>query len=296
MKVIMASVWGMCMGVRRALQTARTEKDPTRIAIYGELVHNADINQEMQMRGYQIIAESEKGKFITAPEIMITAHGISQRELSGLAGQGKRMIDTTCPLVKNIQNHARKLHDEGYHVIVLGKVGHVEVKGITGDLENYSVVSSEQDVRSYPCHKLGVLCQSTFSPRAVPKIMDEIQRKNPESEIYWVNTICEPTKRRQQAVIQLANQVDCLVVVGGKNSNNTRELVELGISLGLKVYQVESSGDISPDMFYSFRVVGLTAGTSTPDWVVEEIRETLMQIPPTTGIYLSDMQDFTKAV
>jgi 4-hydroxy-3-methylbut-2-enyl diphosphate reductase len=275
MQVIKARAWGMCEGVRRAMERVREIKVPGDVTIYGELVHNEEINREMKERGFHSLSEANREKQIQTAEVLITAHGLSEKEKTGLLNQGKTLIDTTCPLVKRIHKEAQRLQDEGYFVVILGKAGHVEVKGITGDLTRFAVVDSVDSVRTWITEKIGVICQSTLPPVKVPELLEAIRGLNPGKEIRWVNTICKPTRDRQNAIIQLAGQVDMLVVVGGLHSNNTRQLAALGGKLGMRVLQVQSARELYPSQFEGVQRVGLTAGTSTPDWVVEEIYQSL---------------------
>jgi 4-hydroxy-3-methylbut-2-en-1-yl diphosphate reductase len=275
MKVLRARALGMCFGVRDAIG-ATTEVDcPGEVTIHGELVHNERVLVQLQQRGFHMSAERERSQIPTTPTVLVTAHGISQRERSRLTAAGKRLIDTTCPLVRRVHEAAMKLAAAGFHIVLIGRPGHVEVQGITEDLEQCHVVASFDDVRTWLVPKLGVICQSTTPPRLAQEIVSAIEEQNPLSEVRFVNTICQPTADRQAALEELCGQVDAVVVVGGANSNNTRQLVNLAQSAGVPVWQVQSAVDLVPAWFDGCECVGLTAGTSTLDQTIDEVFDAL---------------------
>lgn len=279
MRVILAQAMGYCFGVKDALELADELADPTRVTIYGELVHNEEVQSRLAARGY--VAMSETGRLLPAtPAVMVTAHGISSRERNQLLAAGKELIDTTCPLVRRVHRQAEKLRDEGYFVVVIGKVGHVEVRGITGDLERYAVVERPQDVRFFTADKLAVICQTTTAPASVPPILRAIEAAHPGQEVRFVDTICKPTRDRQNAAQSLLNRVQALVVVGGKNSNNTRALAQMARDRGIPCWHVQTAADLEPAWFEPFRgqAVGLTAGTSTPDEVIQGVYGFLLDL------------------
>lgn len=275
MKVIRASALGLCFGVRDALHVAASIEHPSDVTIHGELVHNKHVLVQLQNRGFQMRGESER-QFMPATEaVLVTAHGISNRERARLTVAGKRLIDTTCPLVRRVHETAQRLARDGFHVLVIGRPGHVEVQGVVEDLPSYHVVASMADVRSWPFPKLGVICQSTTPPRQAQQILAAIKERNPAAEIRFINTICEPTAQRQQALAQLCRIVDCVVVVGGANSNNTSQLVDLARDEGVPAWHVQSAADLRCEWFADCESVGLTAGTSTLDETVDEVHEAL---------------------
>jgi 4-hydroxy-3-methylbut-2-enyl diphosphate reductase len=171
-----------------------------------------------------------------------------------------------------------RLRDAGYHVLVIGRPGHVEVRGIVEDLPSHDVVPDLAAVRRYPFAKLGVICQTTTSPPAAAAVRAEIERQNPHAEVRFVDTVCHPTKDHQRALEQILPEVDAVVVVGGANSNNTRELVRLAADRGTPAYHVRDAGDVRPEWFAGFSRVGLTAGTSTLDETIREVRGVLARL------------------
>jgi 4-hydroxy-3-methylbut-2-enyl diphosphate reductase len=209
----------------------------------------------------------------------VTAHGISDRERSRLTGNGKQLIDTTCPLVRRAHEAAQRLEREGYYVLVIGRPGHVEVRGIVEDLAECEVISGVADVRSWPHTRLGILCQTTTPPRQAADIVSEIRSRNPQADVRFINTICQPTLDRQNALEELCAKVDVVVVVGGANSNNTRQLVALARELGTPAWQVQSADELRAEWFENCETVGLTAGTSTLDETIDEVHRSLAAMP-----------------
>jgi 4-hydroxy-3-methylbut-2-enyl diphosphate reductase len=281
MRVLRADALGMCFGVRDALAIIRSIDDPTEVTIHGELVHNPEINAQLRDRGFLQVSEAQRDVLPTppTPAVLITAHGTSDAERRRLASEGKRLIDTTCPLVERAHRAARALQAQGYFVVVIGKPGHVEVRGLVGDLHSYAVVDSPADARPYHQPRLGIICQTTTPPPHAAAIHEAIIRANPDArEIRFVDTVCRPTKERQRALERLLEQVEAVVVVGGRNSNNTRALLERCRQAHVAAWQVERPSDLVPGNFAGIRVVGLTAGTSTPDETVDAVHARLEEI------------------
>ncbi|MEX0700973.1 MAG: 4-hydroxy-3-methylbut-2-enyl diphosphate reductase [Planctomycetales bacterium] len=279
MKVIRAEALGLCFGVRDALEVARGVDDPAAVTIHGELVHNERVLHELEARGFHSTPERDRRAIPETAELLITAHGISDRERSRLEAAGKRLIDTTCPLVRRVHFAARSLASAGFHVLVIGRPGHVEVAGIVEDLDDHDVIASVDDVRTWPHARLGIVCQTTTPPRLVAEIHAAVRQRNPRAEIRFVDTVCQPTRDRQSAVERLCRQVELVVVVGGANSNNTRQLVELCRARGTPAVQVQSPRQLDPEWFRGLRTIGLTAGTSTLDETVEEVCAALCALP-----------------
>jgi 4-hydroxy-3-methylbut-2-en-1-yl diphosphate reductase len=280
MKVIRASAMGLCLGVRDALEAARRVDQPAAVTINGELVHNQHVLVQLQERGFHMLAEDARQHVPTTSQVLITAHGISDRERSRLDAAGKRLIDTTCPLVRRVHAAAQHLALEGYHVLLIGRPGHVEVRGITEDLAKCDVVAAVDDVKCWPNSKLGVICQTTTPPRHAAEILAEIEVQNPQADVRFINTICQPTMERQYALERLCMMVDAVVVVGGANSNNTRQLLDLAQAAGIPAWQVQSATDLQSDWFRGCQRVGLTAGTSTLDETVDAVHDALTALAP----------------
>ncbi|MBI3861546.1 MAG: 4-hydroxy-3-methylbut-2-enyl diphosphate reductase [Planctomycetia bacterium] len=284
MQVIFADALGFCFGVRDALAAAERAERPDLVTIHGELVHNEAVLRSLNTRGFHSAAERDRDSLPPTPLVMITAHGVSDRERARLESAGKGLIDTTCPLVEKVHRAAQILAAEGRHVLIIGRPGHVEVRGIHEDLPSGEVVDSEKAVRTYPHDRLGIVCQSTTPPRLAASVNAAIRAANPHADIRFIDTICQPTRDRQDAVVRLLPHVDAVVVVGGSNSNNTRELAALCRDRGVPAFHVQSADDLQADWFRGYRVVGLTAGTSTLDQTIHEVHEALRQLDATCAL------------
>jgi 4-hydroxy-3-methylbut-2-en-1-yl diphosphate reductase len=278
MKVILADALGFCFGVREALALAEKTCDPGSVTIHGELVHNENVLDRLRKRGFTVATEAERERLPATPRVMVTAHGISDRERNRLESAGLRLIDTTCPLVRRVHQAARVLAGEGRHVLVIGRPGHVEVRGIVEDLPSVDVVDGCQAVRTYLRKRLGIVCQSTTPPQLASEVHAAIRAANPDADIRFVDTICQPTRDRQEAMQRLLPQVDAVVVVGGRNSNNTQALAAQCHGAGKPAWHVQSAADLDPRWFDGCQTIGLTAGTSTPDETIEAVRAALVAL------------------
>ncbi|MFO0892027.1 MAG: 4-hydroxy-3-methylbut-2-enyl diphosphate reductase [Isosphaeraceae bacterium] len=282
MKVITADHLGLCFGVRDALAVIDRVPEPEVVTIHGQLVHNEVVIADLNARGFHIAEESRRAE-AAAPvrsRVLITAHGISQRERRRLESAGATLIDTTCPLVLRAHHAAQGLQAQGYHVLLIGRKGHVEVRGIIEDLASFDVIEDERDVANFGKSRLGIVCQTTVPEHRVEAIRSLIAERNPGAEIRFIDTICLPTKEHQRALERLLAGVEAVVVVGGRNSNNTRELVELCRRRVRPVFHVQTASDLDTRRLASFSVVGLTGGTSTLDRTIDEVRRALEEIEP----------------
>lgn len=279
MMVMRADAMGFCFGVRRALEVALSVDDPGSVTVYGELVHNEKVLDRLEARGLRQSPEAARGETVLTRRVLLTAHGVSDRERRRLRDAGHELIDTTCPLVTRAHRAALGLAAAGYHVIVIGRPGHVEVRGLVGDLPEATVLASPEEVRRLPHARLGILAQTTTPIRLARSVRERIAALHPGREIRWVDTVCRPTKRRIEAVLELAPHVDVMVVVGGRNSNNTRRLADLAASRGTPVRHVQGPDDLDPAWFRGAARVGLTAGTSTLPETIDAVEARLREMP-----------------
>jgi 4-hydroxy-3-methylbut-2-enyl diphosphate reductase len=279
MRVIRADVLGMCFGVHDSLELIDEIGEPGSVTIHGQLVHNEIVQGRLAARGFAILEEeARKNSLPETPVVLITAHGISDRERARLESAGKAIIDTTCPLVRRVHEAAGRLRADGYHVLVIGRRGHVEVEGIIEDLEHFDVIESEEEVKTYACARLGIVCQTTTTERKVDSIRAAVAKLNPDAEIKFVDTVCLPTKEHQRALERMLDRVEAVVVVGGSRSNNTRELVTRCRQRNKPVLHVQTAADLEPAWFQPFATVGLTAGTSTLSETIDDVHRALVWI------------------
>ena len=278
MEVRIAEHMGMCFGVRDAIDKALelTKRGP--VTILGDLVHNPDVVAEMDAAG---AVRARRPEEVRTPVVLLTAHGTADLVKLQLLEEGRELHDAACPLVKRVHLALQKLLDEGRHPVIIGKADHVEVRGLVGDLDDYTVVLDEDDLGQLEGRdRLGVVAQTTQPLDRVLRLVEALRARFPAADGRFLDTVCQPTKDRQEALRRLVGESEVVVVVGGPDSNNSRKLTELARKLGRPSYQVAGAGELRPEWFAGVRVVGLTAGTSTPDRVIDEVREWLEALEP----------------
>jgi 4-hydroxy-3-methylbut-2-enyl diphosphate reductase len=269
MRIIRAEHLGMCFGVRDAIALAESKAKEQPLTILGDLVHNESVVNGLKEQGVQI--ERDPAKVLTKVA-MITAHGASGQAIARAQAHGLELLEGTCPLVHHAHRSIGRLVAEGYHPIIVGKRGHVEVRGLTEDLAEYDIVEEAADVQNLPCHKqFGVASQTTQPIDRVLYFLDLIRERFPDSDVRFVDTVCQPTKQRQRAALDLAGRSDVVIVIGGKNSNNTRELVQSCLRCCARVHHVQEASELRPEWFANVSTVGITAGTSTPDYLIDAV-------------------------
>jgi 4-hydroxy-3-methylbut-2-en-1-yl diphosphate reductase len=269
MRVLRSRHLGMCFGVRDAIALAVEASASQPLTILGDLVHNEAVLQDLRSRGIRV--QSDIGAVETAL-VMVTAHGASDRRLAEARERGLSVLDATCPLVRAAHRVIAELAGAGYHPVIVGQRDHVEVRGLTEDLAAFDVVLDEADVeRLAPRPRFAVASQTTQPTARVEHLASLVRRRFPASEVRVADTVCTPTKRHQQAAIDLARLSDVVVVVGGKSSNNTRELADTCRRYCAQVHHVQGPDDLDPGWFFGAGIAGVTAGTSTPDEVVDAV-------------------------
>src|SRR5262245_29586010 len=275
MRILRAAHLGMCFGVRDAIALAIDRAAAGPLTILGDLVHNPTVLSALEAKG---IAVAQDAAHVSTPTVMVTAHGASERTLARTRALGLAVVEATCPLVHVAHRAVAALAREGYHVVIVGQRDHVEVRGLTDDLErhHFDVVLEDDDVLALEAHpRLGVAAQTTQAVEKVQHLVALIRQRFPESEVRFVDTGCGPTKERQSAAVEMARQADVVIVVGGRSSNNTRELVKTCARYCTRVHHVQTEADVRPEWFDAAEVVGLTAGTSTPDEVIDRVEARL---------------------
>jgi 4-hydroxy-3-methylbut-2-en-1-yl diphosphate reductase len=276
MKVIRAEHLGMCFGVKDAIalafETARHEP----LTILGDLVHNETVLAELRSAGIQFQPHPAT---VTTRTAMITAHGTSERALAAARSGGLKVLEATCPLVHAAHRQLQKLVAQGFHPVIIGRREHVEVRGLTGDLDEFEVILQPEDVAGLRARaRFGVIAQTTQPIEKVRSLVQSLRDRFPEAEVRFVDTVCQPTRLRQSAAVELARLCDVVVVIGGAHSNNTHELVKTCSQSCARVHHVQAADDLCPHWFGPTDTVGLTVGTSTPDGVIEEIERSLLQM------------------
>ena len=274
MRILRATHLGMCFGVRDAIALAEAHATTEPLTILGDLVHNETVLAKLRSQGVQIAHQVAD---LSTATVMITAHGASDRTVTGLRATGFDVIEATCPLVHHAHRALHMLVEQGCHPVIIGKRDHVEVRGLTGDLEAFDVALTEADIDALSERpRFGVVAQTTQPFDRVRALVSRLQQRFPNAEVRFADTVCQPTKQRQAAAIRLARQADVVIVIGGAHSNNTRELVATCQGFCERVYHVQTASDLRSIWFEGTETVGITAGTSTPDGVIDEVEQWLL--------------------
>lgn len=278
MNLILARHHGMCFGVRDALRATHTAAQNAPLTILGQLVHNPLVDRHLAAVGAQR-GDLDDLSSATTHQVAITAHGASDSHRRSWQNAGHAVIDTTCPLVKKAHHALATLVSDGYQPVVIGQRQHVEVRGLIGDFPQAVVVLEEADIAQIPSHlRLGVVSQTTQPVETALRLVAAIKRHHSGSEVRFIDTICHPTKQRQDALDDLIRDCGHIVVIGGRNSNNTRQLAQKAAAHGRHVIQIEHPEELDPAWFIDAHNVGVTAGTSTLDETVDAVMQRLRQI------------------
>lgn len=276
MRIIRAEHLGMCFGVRDAIDLAVGRSEAAPLTILGDLVHNAAVLADLRARG---IAIAQDPTYVKTGTVMVTAHGASERRLADTRALGLQVVEATCPLVQVAHRAVKALVRDGYHPIIIGQRAHVEVKGLTEDLDDFDVVLDEADVLTLEGRpRMGIAAQTTQPVDRVRHLVALIRRRFPQSDVRFIDTVCRPTKQRQDAAVDLARDCEVVVVVGGASSNNTRELVNTCRRHCSHVHHVETDADLRAEWFAGTDTVGITAGTSTPDDIIDRVERHIREL------------------
>ena len=277
MDVKIARTAGFCWGVRRTVDQVMDVADHAggRVVTLGPIIHNPQAVARMQEKGVRTvtaIAEVEAGT-----TVVVRTHGAVKTEMEAAKARGFEVVDGTCPYVKYPQAMAQRLSRQGYHVVIVGDANHAEVKGVVSYAEGpCTVVKPGAPVPDLPDKKVAVIAQTTCIGADFERIVGALALRH--KEVRAVNTICSDTEERQDDARQLAREVDAVVVVGGKNSANTRHLAEICRAIQPRTWHVETEEELQPGWFQGCGTVGISAGASTPDWVVEGVAQRLRKL------------------
>lgn len=279
MKIEIAKHQGMCFGVRDALKKTHDLALVRPVTVLGELVHNPVVREHLETLGVKRGDLANPGGTETEA-VVITAHGASDARRREWRERGHEVFDTTCPLVRKAHRSLECLVLAGYFPVVIGQRDHVEVRGLVGDFPQAVVVIEEADFEAIPAEtaRIGVISQTTQPLDRVNTLVGRLRSRFPVAEIRQVDTVCQPTKDRQRALEELCGRNEVVVVVGGRSSNNTAQLVETAKRLGCRAWQVERADEVLARWFRPGDRVGVTAGTSTLDETVHAVVERLRLI------------------
>lgn len=273
MRIIVAQKAGFCFGVKNAVDSLHRCLDhPGRLYTLGPIIHNPQVVDDLTEKGV-VIAEDVRD--IDGGTVVIRSHGIPPKVYEALREKGVSVIDATCPLVQKIHDIVKRHHDEGYEIVIVGEREHPEVIGTSGWCgDSAYVVGSVAEAEALPVlTKVCVVAQTTFGHSKWNEIIEHIQDRM--DDIHVFNTICPTSMERQQEAERIAQRADVMLVVGGRNSANTRKLVDACLKSCARTYHIETADDIDRSYFDTARTVGITAGASTPQWIIEEVIQTM---------------------
>ena len=275
MEVTVAKTAGFCFGVKRAVekvydQIGRTEK---RIYTYGPIIHNEQVVGDLREKGVEVIDSLEELKTIRNAVVVIRSHGVGKNVYEILKENGVEIVDATCPYVKKIHRIVEKQSAEGRKVLIIGSEDHPEVQGIKGWGDERTVVIEDMDdflkLQLPENEKLCIVSQTTFNYKKFQDIVEKISKTR--YDITVLNTICNATQERQVEAMRIASQVDVMLVIGGKHSSNTQKLYDICRKECKNTYYIQTLGDFNPECISSVRSVGIAAGASTPNNIIEEV-------------------------
>ncbi len=268
---------GFCFGVRRAIEIAEKTLASTKRAFsIGPLIHNPQVIDRLRQAGLQPVDSLDKVK--SSDTVVIRSHGVHPDVISKLRKKAVKIVDATCPLVKNAQQSAEVLAREGYTVVILGERNHPEVEGLVGHAPEAVVVDADKALPALPRgSKIGLVAQTTQYPADFRRVIEKITR-NDFDEVRIFNTICHATVERQKAAVELATNVDIMFVLGGRNSANTNHLAKICRATGVDTYHLETAEELDEKWLEGRRRVGVTAGASTPEWIIKQFVSRLEKV------------------
>jgi small subunit ribosomal protein S1/4-hydroxy-3-methylbut-2-en-1-yl diphosphate reductase len=280
LEVIVADNAGFCFGVKRAIKMANDTMDAagSRVKSLGSLIHNPQVVNSFRERGLEVITDLEE----VDPEdtVIIRSHGVGPEMKQSATERGLKIVDTTCPFVTKAQQYAARLITDGYKVVMIGDKNHPEVIGVVAHTQNQAIVldsiAEAEKLKFIP--RMGVVFQTTHSIGHVQEVVGALLKRGKEVRVF--NTLCGATTSMQKTAIELASEVEAMVIVGGRQSANTAQLAEVCRKKNSRVLQIEAADEIHEDWFRGLTRVGVSAGASTPDEVIAEVVDRITRIEP----------------
>ena len=275
MEVTVARTAGFCFGVKRAVEKVyqQIEQGKKPIYTYGPIIHNEEVVRDLESKGVRVLETKEELESLDGGVVVIRSHGVGKEIYDILETRGVELVDATCPFVKKIHNIVREQSQAGRRVIIVGNAQHPEVEGIKGwGNDDTLVVGSVQEFENLPLssgEKLCIVAQTTFNYTKFQDLVEKISKTR--YDILVLNTICNATQERQVEARQIASQVDVMIVIGGRNSSNTQKLYEICRRECKDTYYIQTLDDLKPEKAGTVRSVGITAGASTPKYIIEEV-------------------------
>lgn len=279
MEINIAKGIGFCYGVKRALQLAKKAvKESDGLSCLGSIIHNEKVIKELEKEGIHTVGSIDE---IKTERMIIRTHGLPPELVEEIKKREKKIVDGTCPYVRRAQNIAKSLKEEGYEVIIIGDPSHPEIIGIQGYINNEGkIVLKEEDAKELPLRKKrGVIAQTTQDVELFKKLVSLIAERTYELKVF--NTICSYTVKRQKEAEELAKKVDLMLIIGSKKSSNTTKLFHISKKILPQSYHIESHTELSKDMFFGVKKVGIITGSSTPESEINEVVKKILEINKT---------------
>lgn len=274
LKIIIAKRAGFCFGVKRAVDMgfdAAQKNDG--VYTLGPIIHNPQVIEKLKSEGVQLTDDIDNPKIKT---IIIRTHGVQQEVSDKLSKKGYKVVDATCPFVKKAQKYAKLLKKDGYQVVIIGDKDHPEVKGLMSYAGEDVVVVNKDAGLPHLKSRVGFVVQTTQPTDVLEKFVSDAVKRVKELKVF--NTICNSTALRLKETKAMAKKTEAMIVVGGKNSANTTQLAQLCISMSIPTYHIETASEIEDKWFLNASKVGITAGASTPDWIIKEVEKRIKDI------------------
>ncbi|MBQ4057391.1 MAG: bifunctional 4-hydroxy-3-methylbut-2-enyl diphosphate reductase/30S ribosomal protein S1 [Lachnospiraceae bacterium] len=279
MEVLLAKTAGFCFGVKRAVDTVYEQVGKGTVYTYGPIIHNEEVVKDLESKGVSVVNSEDEVKALDSGAIVIRSHGVEKRIYDAIKENSLELIDATCPFVKKIHNIVDKDSSEGRQIIVIGNPNHPEVMGIVGWCNNIPVVlESIEEAMELNISKeqpISLVSQTTFNHKKFNSIVEIIQKKGYNITVY--NTICNATEERQKETASIAQQVDAMIVIGGRNSSNTQKLYDISKKECANTYYIQTLVDLDLATFESVGRVGITAGASTPNHIIKEVHGSMAE-------------------
>ena len=275
MEVTLAKTAGFCFGVKRAVDKVYELADKEdKVYTFGPIIHNEEVVRDLESKGVQVLNSSDELTEVTDGIVVIRSHGVPKEVYQLMEEKQIRYADATCPFVRKIHKIVEKHSREGRRIVIVGNDHHPEVEGIKGwCLTPPIVISTIEEAGNLPISQSEPICvvsQTTFNYNKFKDIVEILEKKRYDRIV--LNTICSATEERQEEAVRLASQVDAMIVIGGKTSSNTQKLFEICSNACENTYYIQTLVDLDIKPFQSFRHVGITAGASTPNKIIEEVQ------------------------
>ncbi len=282
MQVTLAKSAGFCFGVKRAVDQVYQEAEHSRMPVYtfGPIIHNETVVKDLEEKGVYAIGGIEELKHLPKGIVVIRSHGVSKEIYEKIAAEGFRIVDATCPFVLKIHRFAEDYSKKGYHILIIGNASHPEVEGIKGwsDPAGTTVLQTAEEARNFKLPEgengrpnVCIVSQTTFNYNKFQELVEIIEKKG--YDIIVLNTICNATEERQKEAAEISAKADAMIVIGGSHSSNTQKLFEICKKECENTYYIQTLDDLDPGQFRSIDNVGITAGASTPNKIIEEVQK-----------------------